>query len=57
MGPVRAIIALLFSVAVIAAVFVKDESALKLLIPIATYTIGQYFGTRSSFGNDKNGAK
>lgn len=50
-GSVRAIISLAFSIAVIVAVFIRDNETMKLLIPIATYTIGQYFGTRSSFNN------
>jgi len=49
-GSVRAIIALMFSVAVIVAVGANaDSNILDTLIPLATFVLGQYFGTRSNF--------
>ena len=49
-GSVRAIIALMFSIAVIAAITARgDGDLLDRLIPLATFVIGQYFGTRSNF--------
>lgn len=50
-GSIRAIIALMFSVAVIVAVMMNiDSTNLKVLTTIAVLVIGQYFGTRANFG-------
>ncbi len=49
-GSVRALIALMFSMAVIVSITMNDDSdLLDRLIPLATFVIGQYFGTRSNF--------
>ena len=53
-GSIRAIVTLIFSISVVVGAFLRDTEMLKMLIPVATYTIGQYFGTRSSFINDKD---
>lgn len=52
-GSVRAIITLLFSITVVVVACLGQKGILEMLLPIATYTIGQYFGTRSNFDTEK----
>ena len=53
LGSVRAIVTLLFAITVVVVACLGAKGILEMILPIATYTIGQYFGTRSNFDTEK----